>query len=81
MHDRRRIVREIRRNAALLFRCEPAAVTISFERDDETHAWRAIAGGPSGERLGAEGKNANESLVALLDLVIDRANSEPSKDT
>lgn len=78
MEGRRRIVKEIRRNAALLFGCDAAAVSIAFDRvEGDAEAWRAVACGPSDARLGAAGKDANAALVALLDLVIDRANGEP----
>lgn len=77
--NRKRIRREIMKNAALLFGCDYALVSVVTERvGDDSSDWRAIAQGPGGDRLAIRAADDEGSLVALLNEVIDRANGVPT---
>ena len=81
VNDRKRIRREIMKNAALLFGCDYPLVSVVTERvgdENEGGGWCAIARGPGGERLAIKGDDDEGALIALLNEVIDRANGVPT---
>ncbi len=79
MDERDRVLREIRRNAALIVDCDEEDVDVSLEASPSsatgTTTFRAVARA-AGKEFQCRGDDEDEALAELLDLVIDGAKAE-----
>lgn len=80
MDDRERIVREIARNAAVIFECSAEAVEVlAIVGDGPEGGFHAIARATTPDApktIRTRGASEQDALWALLDQTIDRANGE-----
>jgi len=77
--DRDRVLREIRRNAALIVGCNADDVEVVIEASPSRTAanttFRAVAHA-DGKEFQCRGDDEDEAIAELLDLVVDGANAE-----